>query len=172
MQTIPFNGRVYSREILREMSLSELVDLYNRAGSVTRDDFSEINKFSDKDTAVRRTWDVLMGGSGEAADPPPPASKSAPRRASFNFPSVETSFQLKTPKQGSLRHWVYSHLVMHARTFEEVVGLVQTYDAQNDVESKNAARRAYEILRILHYQCGFGMQQDKHGRIQLVIPHD
>lgn len=166
MQVIPFNGAQYSQEVLKSMSLSELRDLYNRAGSVTRDDFREVNKFSDKESAVRRTWDVLIGGKGEVAAVPPPRA-SAPRRSKFQFPAGKDQI---TPRIGTLRYAVYVRLLLGPCTFDQLVDEVVAHDKDLGVESKNADRRAYEVVRILHYQCGFGFSHGDDGLIRITIP--
>lgn len=111
-------------------------------------------------------------GQGQDADPPAQApvvstpSVRRKRQKYFNFPVSDDG--VKTPRTGTLRDRVLAQMTTNGLTFEEVVVLVRDFDGDRIASGKDLRgsdehqeRRAYEILRIIHYNLGYGMRHDQ-----------
>lgn len=92
-----------------------------------------------------------------------PAEKSAKakkeRRMSFVFKPMKVQ---KAPKGvGSLRAICLQRLLEGAR-FDTVVRLVEKFDSgRGKGNGETIERRAYELVRIMHYQLGYGVSHDE-----------
>ncbi len=177
MTTITFQGRAYTPEVLATMTIQELLDLHNRLAALTEG--VEVSTFVDDRTAQEITW-ALLSGDGppeplpkgtsrskvddefEAAKPTKPAPKTS-RKKLFKFPAEK---EIRPPKAGTLRGEVLEAL-RRGVTYNDVIVIVKEFDARRGVDVKNADRRAYEVIRLLHYYCGYGMDQSPEGVIKV-----
>lgn len=202
-----FEGVTYTYDMLPEMTVLELKDLFNEISDQLG--LTRVPRFTDRQNGAVRVWARLKEYDGRltkwpddravgtAWTPPPraeeeleenpvaviettapPVSEETPKDATagvssnprkkrqkyFNFPPLA---EIKQPRAGTLRDRVLSQLTVRGLTFEEVVVLVQDFDTDRKSEGKDlhgsdehAERRAYEILRIIHYVLGYGMRHD------------
>lgn len=174
MTTVTFQGRTYTPEVLATMTNQELLDLHNRVAALSGE--SEVESFPEDRIAQEMTWDMLMGGTTDVRDPAPrektdefdraaplkPAEK-VKRKMLFKFPAEK---EIRPPKAGTLRAQVLEAM-RRGVTYNDVVMLVKDFDRQRGVDEKNVERRAYEVVRLLHYYCGYGMDQDVNGVIKI-----
>jgi len=171
---------------------SELLAVYNEAAKALGERL--VNKFADKTTAVKRTQAIVERANSiagfvewmksrkapEAAAPKAApvaakvpakkAAKAAPakkeRRISFTFKPLSKQ---KAPKgEGSLRTLCLAKLLEGAK-FDAVIRLVEKFDAgRGKGNAETIERRAYELVRIMHYQLGYGISHDETtGLIQV-----
>lgn len=183
MMLVNFNGRSYTPETLATMDIQELVNLHNRVASLLEG--TEVDNFSNEEVAQTLTWGMLSRlesqelvperprkakiefeeGSLEQASrgmipypSPAPLQRKAPskRLKRFKFPMGE---KLSPPRPGTLRHRVME-LLSSGATYAQVIECVRTFDADRNVDEKNAERRAYEVIRLLHFYNGYGMSHD------------
>lgn len=171
MTTITFQGRTYTPEVLATMTIQELTDLHNRVASLTGG--IEAIKFSDEISAQTLTWAMLSGDESprqitRPTLPPIPwekvtAAPKASRKKIFKFPAEK---DIKPPKAGTLRHDVLEAM-RRGVTYNDVINLVREFDARRGLDEKNTDRRAYEVIRLLHYYCGYGMDQSPEGVIKI-----
>lgn len=188
MTVIVFNGRSYTPEVLATMSLEDLNILHDKVRDAT-DGGGEGADFAYFQDAQAETWDLMMRVLGPARpeegqvalleinepqahppkrgaapedDTPPhspgPLTPAEPlkRTKVFRFPVGD---EIKKTKPGTLRASVVDALRAGA-TFEEVVLVVQVFDAKRNVAEKNIERRAYEVIRLVHFWCGYGLRQE------------
>lgn len=50
-------------------------------------------------------------------------------------------------------------MLLKGATFKQVEELVEAFDKDRKVTSKNVERRAYELVRLIHYYLGYGLKQ-------------
>lgn len=81
------------------------------------------------------------------------------RRMSFAFKPMKSQ---KAPKgDGSLRTLCLARLKEGAR-FDTVIRLVEKFDSNRGKgNNETIERRAYELVRIMHYQLGYGVSHDE-----------
>jgi hypothetical protein len=138
----------------------QILEKYNRiAAQLGR---PIVKKFSDRKTAERRLAAI------EAELPPvqTPVAEKRVRKPVFRF----------TPQAAAVRK--RSNTSLRARcedllsrpdgaVFTEIEALVEEFDRERNKPSVNVKRRAYELVRIMHYQFGHGLD-DRNGRLRLV----
>lgn len=181
MTVVNFNGRAYTPQVLGTMEMSELVDLHNRVAALR--DGPEAWGFASLAEARELTWLMLLRldtkteTQAPPVDPPswypPPAPnlrvthrRTEPavekvrvsRLKRFKFPPTS---KVTPPRAGTLRALVLELLSRDTGgTFAEVLEMVKTFDGQRGVEEKNVERRAYEVIRLLHYYNGYGLAHE------------
>lgn len=145
----------YTAEALQEMTLPQLVDLYNEHAE------KPVKKFKDKPTAVRRVQAVLPEPQPEPKKEKPEAEAPSKRKSTrimrFNFDPADKIKEIRDPN--SLRGRV-ADLLKKGATFDQIEATVLEFDAWRGVEPKNVTRRAYEVTRLLHYYVGYGLKHD------------
>jgi hypothetical protein len=182
-RTITFAKVSYTRSGLEALSGSELVSLFNLVASNIG--AKPVRKFADKTAAVRRTWDVLVAWDeaddtataaakvdepvapapveapvAEAPAPTPaPAAKKerATRVMRFTFAPSNEVKAVRDPETLRGRCVV---LLEKGATFSAVEDLVVEFDKKAGKTSENVTRRAYELVRIMHYYLGWGIKHD------------
>lgn len=179
--TIP-NGAID----IDELTGSEQVELYNLVTSSLGG--RRVNKFSDKKAARRRITDALIkfdsldelpSIEAEKAKPAPKAKKAKPapvdkvrpsttiggtRGMRFVFPFHGHDNLRKIKSEDSLRGRVAAAM-RKGVTFEGVVAIVHQFDQDRGSTPGHQERRAYEVIRLLHYYVGYGVRQDERGRV-------
>jgi len=53
-------------------------------------------------------------------------------------------------------------------TFKQVEAMVEKFDQDRGVPSKNVERRAYELVRLTHYYLGWGLKEENNRIIAYV----
>ena len=166
-------------EVTPETTASALVFAHNEAADALGE--KSVNRFSDKESAMRRTLAMFAKAvaAGKAtpdapakADEPAKAEKApkvkAVRQMHFTFP-VDAAGIKPVKQDGSLRASCVSLLIGDGATLAEVVKLVEEFDARRGKAVGNVERRAYELVRIMHYYLGYGMKHNAEtGKIRLV----
>ncbi len=156
---------------LNVMTGSELAVEYNRAAGILGRD--QVKRFGDKKSALRRTKDIVQAAKHIKRKP---GGKRKLRGMRFVFPfdgadqirkcrgslANSKSNDTRTLRQRSV------DLLRTGATFEKVEQLVTKFDADRGKKSKFVERRAYELIRLMHYYLGYGLRQDEKGRIFLV----
>lgn len=176
MQTITFEGRPVTTASLEGFTNTELRDLYNKVRSATIPGSNAINKFSSKQDGVRRTWQILgeyqaKADAGELETPKVEKPKSdkprGKRRMHFVYPyhGDEKLKAIKDP-ENSLRGRAAAKLKDGAH-FAEIVQVVKDFDRDRGHGPGHEERRAYEVIRLLHYYVGYGLKQDDDGKIYI-----
>lgn len=148
---------------LNTMTASQLVTTYNERAALLGE--TTVKKFSDKTTAVRRTTKILKM---KLPDPEPKGSKPRKKRGVyFKLPYNGPDSFRQVRSETSLRGRCITLLTKGA-TFEQVQDLVREFDVDTERTTGNVERRAYEIVRIMHYYLGWGIDHDqKTGIIKL-----
>lgn len=140
---------------LETLTTTELAAKYNEA-AVTLGE-KTIKRFSDKKAALRRTKEII--------DRLPKEKKTRkPRGMRFVFPYHGDDNLRKIQRAESLRGRAAAALKKGA-TYQEIVELVNQFDKDRGSSPGNVERRAYELIRLLHYYVGYGMRQDDKGKI-------
>ncbi|MCK5639906.1 MAG: hypothetical protein KAJ19_03885 [Gammaproteobacteria bacterium] len=154
---------------LAGLSATELAGIHNLAAENIG--AKEVKRFSDKKSAVKRTWSMLEAYDAwaKAEKEPAPAAKSKgekkSRKMHFVFaPSKEGVKKIRD--ENSLRGRLIKLLTKGAK-FEQIVTTVEKFDKDRGKKPVNVRTRAYEGTRILHYYLGYGMKQDGNGVITL-----
>lgn len=191
MQTVTFRGQTHSFEQLEALTGPALVSLYNEVAPLVK--ANTVNRFSDHRTAARRTWGILVSyakkGEAEepkaepkkAEEPAPKAEPKAPKAPRekkakpnkkphgmyFNFPVGKPEVQ-RGVRDGDTLRGRCVELLLKGATFDKVERLVEQFDADKGRQSKHVTRRAYELVRIMHYYLGYGIRHDQEtGEIKL-----
>lgn len=82
------------------------------------------------------------------------------RRMNFERPKGTV---VKAPRPGSLRDLALKALQRGA-TFEKVVEIVKQFDRRDGRKHhRSVEHRAYGLIRILHYQLGWGIRRTTRG---------
>ncbi len=129
-----------------------------------------VTKFKDKVTATKRinaaldAWNELPDGStSPAPEPVKPAKKKTERKKRglrFMFPFNGKDSIRSIRSSGTLRGQCVA-LLTGGATFAKVEALVEQFDADRGKVSKHVLRRAYELVRIMHYYVGYGVDHDQ-----------
>ena len=164
---------------LNTMTGGELAVEYNRAAAILGRD--RVKRFGDKKSALRRTKNIMR----EAKSSPKQAAKHIKRKPGgkrklrgmrfvFPFDGAENIREcrgsLVSSKSGderTLRQRCVD-LLKKGSTFDKVETLVVDFDKDRGKKSEFVERRAYELVRLMHYYLGYGLRQDDKGRIFLV----
>jgi DNA-binding MarR family transcriptional regulator len=97
-----------------------------------------------------------------ATQKPQPETKAAQQRKTrimrFKFKPMKEIKHLRNPN--TLRGRCVELLSGDGATFEQVEDLVRAYDEEQGKAQKNITRRAYELVRIMHYYLGYGIHHD------------
>ena len=103
------------------------------------------------------------------AAPKPKAEKTAAMRRGmrFVFPYHGDASLSSIQREDSLRGRAIAKLKGDGATYEDIVGVVKQFDADRGHGPGNVERRAYELIRLLHYYVGYGLRQDENGTIHL-----
>ena len=166
---IKFQNHFYSEEQIQDLTNAKKVELYNQVAEVIGE--KPVKKFADTKTANRRTWKILQdykalkqSGAidGEQDDDEGESEPEAPkdkkgRAMHFRFEKAEKVTPPRSPN--SLRGQCVE-LLRDGAKFEDVKNLVEKFDNDRGVAHKNVERRAYELVRLLHYYLGYGMTHD------------
>jgi len=98
------------------------------------------------------------------------ASNRRKRDMYFTFP---VKSEIKAARPGTLRHRVLEKMLSNGLMFDEVVNEVKLFDEERrkagvDMKGSDShpERRAYEVVRLIHYYLGYGLKQDADGRIR------
>ena len=155
---------------LATLSSGELATKYNKAATTlgTR----TVKKFADRKTAIRRTEEILIKLKDHSA-PPKKGKKGKTTKAErkkrgmrFVFPfngqdDLRSSLNTKTLRGQCV------DLLRGGAKFSKVEALVEKYDRSKGRKSHDVERRAYELVRIMHYYLGYGINHDTDGTIKL-----
>jgi len=160
-------------EVTPETTASALVFAHNEAADALGE--KSVNRFSDKESAMRRTLAMFAKAvaAGKATPDAPVKVEKAPkvkavRQMHFTFP-VDAAGIKPVKQDGSLRASCVNLLIGDGATLAEVVKLVEAFDARRGKAVGNVERRAYELVRIMHYYLGYGMKHNAEtGKIRLV----
>lgn len=108
----------------------------------------------------------------EPKAPKAPREKKAkpnkkPHGMYFNFPVGKPEVQ-RGVRDGDTLRGRCVELLLKGATFDKVERLVEQFDADKGRQSKHVTRRAYELVRIMHYYLGYGIRHDQEtGEIKL-----
>ena len=87
-------------------------------------------------------------------------------RMSFSFKPLSTAHAPKG-SANSLRSLCYAKMIKGCK-FADVLAIVQQFDAGRGKGNANTIdRRAYELVRLMHYALGFGISHSEDGTIKL-----
>lgn len=161
---------------LETLKTPELIVKYNEAAATLG--IQSVIRFSDHRAAVRRTGKLLAqvaagdktpsktktkkpkakakAKAKDTSSATPPKKK---RRMRFVFP-YDGDDRLRTIRQGPTLRAGCIKLLEKGATFDQVKELVVAFDKQRDKPVKSLERRAYEIVRIMHYYLGYGLDHD------------
>lgn len=149
---------------LNTLTLSELVGQYNEAAERLGE--NKIKKFSDRKSAIRRTEAIVARL--------PKKRKRKPRGMRFVFkPETEIractgSAKTSGSDKRTLRQRCVTLLIKESgATFKQVEALVEKFDRDRGREPQSVERRAYELVRIMHYYLGYGIRELEGKRIQI-----
>jgi hypothetical protein len=83
-----------------------------------------------------------------------------PHQKHFVFKPLD---EIRAPKDTTLRGRAVQ-LLKKGATLEQVQDLVREFDKDRKKTEKNVDRRAYELVRLVHYYLGYGLKQE-NGKI-------
>ncbi len=155
---------------LETLTTAELAAKYNDAAATLGE--AAVKRFSDKKSAVRRTTAIV------ARLPETTEAKRRPMRFVFRPEKVirECKVTAKNMKSGStktLRQRALDKLLTKkGATFEEIKQVVLDFDKDRGVKPKNHERRAYELVRLIHYYLGYGLKEHGDHIIAYTDPED
>lgn len=139
---------------LLELTGSQQVALFNATAKAIGG--QPVKRFATKRDAVRRIMANLRGLFD--AQTAPAAKKERKTRVMwFNFAPTN---EIKTLRDTDTLRGRCVALLTEGGTFEQVEDLVREFDERAGKESKNVTRRAYELVRIMHYYLGYGIRHD------------
>lgn len=138
--------------VISDLSLSELRDHYN--GLAKQAGVPTISKFRDKATGQRRCQEL------EKQVKPKKKGERKKRGMRFVFPFNGREHLRSVRDEESLRGMCVDLLTAGA-TFDEVEKLVVEFDKRRKRDPQHIERRAYELVRIMHYYLGYGIAHDQ-----------
>lgn len=161
-KTKTLKGQTLTFENLSKLSIKELVFTYNE---IIKDvvNLRPIKHFRDHETAVRRVWDILpeyketIQVAAEVIKIEEKPKKIRIRR--FSLKPIEKVRQLKEKKTLRFR---CAELLKIGATFEDVKNLVKEFNEERNKPTSDikVERRAYELIRIMHYYLNYGIKHD------------
>ncbi len=154
---------------LSTLSSGELASIYNHAAVALNR--KPVTKFKDRATAQRRTAAILAeNGHDEKAVPAPAKKKKATEAKATPAPKTERKKRgmrfvfpfhgkggLKSLRNTETLRGQCVDLLKTGAKFPQVEALVERFDASKGRPSKFVERRAYELVRIMHYYLGYGI---------------
>lgn len=183
MSAIHFMNRYYlldskgttpaNTTVLSERGPSELCMLHNMVAEAF-DKKRAVNRFADKEAALRRTWKILEDyakATGQQVAPvkekkakpepksPAPKNPGERRKRIMRF-TFAPDPEIRPLKDMSTLRGQCVTMLKAGATFTEVEALVEKFDAAENREPKNVTRRSYELVRIMHYYLGYGIKHD------------
>lgn len=182
-QTVVISGQTFTYEGLFTMSGPELVKAHNLAAEKAGTEPTK--RFSDKVSAVKRTWAVLQKVAEVApetvkeakpepepeapkvkakAEPKAPKEKKVgkPRGKRFVFPQLSGLDEPKPVREGTHRHTLVQLMSRReGATFEEL--LEATWAKEKAMDPAIQSKTCYEAIRLIHYYTGYGMRQTESG---------
>lgn len=188
-QAVTISGQTFTYEGLFTMSGPELVKAHNLAAS--KAGVEPTKRFSDKVSAVKRTWAVLQkvadvapetvqevkepvvekpkaapapAPEKKAKEPKPPKEKKVgkPRGKRFVFPQLSGLDEPKPVREGTHRHTLVQLMSRReGATFEEL--LAATWAKEKEMDPAIQSKTCYEAIRLIHYYTGYGMRQTESG---------
>lgn len=166
------------------LSLSEQVKLHNLLVENIGDG-NRVRKFRDKSAGTKRVierlrqyGELLDEDEGEIVKPEPapkprakakakPVAERKRRGMRFVFPFHGPDNMRTLRNSETLRGRCVS-LLKGGATFAEVEQLVRDFDQERGKKSEFVERRAYELVRIMHYYLGWGIEHNQEtGVIKL-----
>ena len=183
-RNVNYNG---ANVILDEQSAPELASLYRLVASNLGE--PEVRRFSDKPTAVKRTWAILerYAASDAASEPaqgivigadalaaggapgdvpefvPAPAPAPAPDAPKAKVERKKRGMRFVFPAESEIKE------AREGTARAAALALLKRPEGASFQEVMDATgwneKQAYEGIRIIHYYLGWGMKQDAEGRI-------
>lgn len=156
---------------LETLTTSQLAEQYNVSAAILGR--RAVKRFADKSSALRRTKEIMQAAKHIKRKP---GGKRKLRGMRFVFPFDgaenirECRGSLTSSKSGderTLRQRCVD-LLKRGSTFDKIERLVVDFDKDRGKKSEHVERRAYELVRLMHYYLGYGLRQDDKGRIFLV----
>lgn len=146
---------------MENLSTAELVALYNEAATELNKPL--VKRFSDRKTALRRTEEIRKELARKVT--PPAKTERKVRQPVFRLGNREPAVTKR--QSGTLREQCEALLSGEGATFAEVEELVRRFDRERNKEPQNVQRRAYGLVRLMHYQLGHGLD-DRDGKIKII----
>lgn len=143
---------------LTKLTTAELAKVYNEAARVLG--AKPVKRFSDKTAALRRTQEIVA----KLPKPTPGKQQRKKRGMRFAFPFHGIANLRTIQRDESLRGRVRD-LLKKGAFFTDVVKEVEAFDKDRGSTPGHVERRAYEVVRLLHYYVGYGLRQDEDGKI-------
>lgn len=188
MKTVEFNQKTYLVEPgvgapgdavnPADLSGPEQIELHNLLVSNIGAG-KEVRKFSDRKTGAKRVIDKLVRygelvEAEEAGDDEP--EQAAPKKKAkaekkddgerkkrgmrFVFP-FNGQEHLRTLRNTDTLRGKCVDLLKSGATFKQVEDLVVEFDKERGKPSEHVERRAYELVRLMHYYLGYGIEHDQ-----------
>lgn len=155
--TIKSRGRTIHKSSIEQLALKELVAMYNDAAEDL--DMKPVKKFSDRKSAVRRTWEIMEKWAAQDE-----TTGRKPRGMRFVFPVTD---DVKPVRAGTSRAKLVELLSREGgASFDECMNTV--WGDRRDLSPEKKIKATYEGIRLLHYFSGYGLKQDENGNIHLV----
>lgn len=146
---------------LSKLTGPELVSQYNSAAVVLGE--QAIKKFATKKDALRRTTIMMARAIKPESTPEPekakPAKEPKPRRMRFVYPYNGDDHFRGIQREKSLRGRA-AEVLLKGATFEEIIAVVSKFDEDRGSTPGHVERRAYEVVRLLHYYTGYGLREE------------
>lgn len=143
---------------LETLSLSELAKMYNELAK--KADKPEVKKFSDKKSAVRRVKALANDVKpAKASTPRKPRGMRFVFRPEATIRDTKGTIKSKSDDTRTLRTRAVALLTGKGATFKAVEATVEKFDQDRGKKSVNIERRAYELIRLVHYYLGYGLKQ-------------
>jgi hypothetical protein len=174
-KTKTLKGQILTFEDLSKLSIKELVTTYNEIIKEVVD-LRPIRHFRDHQTAVNRVWNILpeyeetikvMVEVTKFEESPKKEVSKKLRIRRFTLKPIEKVRVLKEKRTLRFR---CAELLKNGATFEDVKNLVKEFNEERNKPASEikVERRAYELIRIMHYYLNYGIKHDiETGFIQL-----
>lgn len=146
------------------LTMAQILKSYNDAAAILGK--PAVKRFADRKSAERRLAAILKLLPKVA--PAKAAKAKADRKARAPRFKFTTQRPTVAPRGANTLRARCETLLQQpgGATFEDVEKLVKLFDKERNKESVNVKRRTYELIRIMHYQLGHGLD-DSSGRITL-----
>jgi hypothetical protein len=167
-KSITFQNVAYTQAVLEQRGVSNLATLFNLIQTEMGTN-KPVSRFSDKVAGVRRTWALLEEYQKktapkvvkEKAQPKTPLVNGERKTRIKRFTFAPTNKVVNSKETGTLRAQCVE-LLKKGATFAQVKELVVKFDKDTGRtrHEDKIERRAYELVRIMHYQLGYGIKHD------------
>ncbi len=171
MTTVTFQGIQFTEKMLADEKTADLVSTYNKIAEANGE--KTVNKFSDRQSAIKRTWAMLQKHGKAVKKTPKSDGEGQTRTKRFNYVAIGNPKPVRedTTENPVLRHRLIKQMMTpEGCSVNQAIAIVKQFDKDRKAQGKTIYSgtdtihtRAYEGMRLVHYYANYSLKQDGEG---------